>query len=88
MTTLRNLRFLGVGYQEIARKTVLMAKDAFNETKNLDNKQAFYFSDFDSGEELLRVGDINPSYAKNYYYIFAGKKDVGDGYTMIIMQEF
>lgn len=58
------------------------------ETKNLDNKQAFYFSDFNTNEELLRVGDINPSYGKNYYYIFAGKKEVGDGFTMIIMQEF
>lgn len=58
------------------------------ESFNLANKQAFYFTDFNSGEEIYTIGDINPSFAKNYYYVFAGKKEVGDGYTLIILQEF
>lgn len=58
------------------------------ETLKLDNKQAFFFQNQDTGEEIFQLGDINPSFAKNYYYIFAGKKEIGDGYTVIIMQEF
>lgn len=58
------------------------------ETLKLDNKQAFFFQNYETGEEIFQLGDINPSFAKNYFYIFAGKKEVGDGYTVIIMQEF
>lgn len=58
------------------------------QTMIIKSKQAFYFENYASGEEIYTIGDINPSFGKNYFYIFAGKKDVGDGYTVIIMQEF